>query len=114
MTVPRVSTILPEVLQVPVDMINFCFKLRDCPFMEFHCELNKNDATVYDLMYAVAKHHGDTIEADKVQIYIKISDDEFRPLGELTKKLTDVENVDVFYYNFDPVDGSLLIMPHEK
>lgn len=110
----KLTSVLPDVLQVPVEMVDFTFKLRDCPFMEFHSDLDRNASTVYDLMYTVAKHHGYTIEADKVQIYIKVSDEEFRPITELTKKLSDIEPVNVFYYNFDPVDGSLLIIPAKK
>jgi len=84
---------LPEVLQTPADLVDFTFKLRDCPFVEFKLQLDRNESTVYDLMYSVAKHHGDTIEADKVEIFMRVSDDEFRPLMDLTKKLAEIEGL---------------------
>ena len=111
---PKPVSNIPEVLQLPVENIDFTFKLRDCPFMEFKYELDRNASSVYDLMYAVAKHHGDTIEADKVQIYIKVSEDDLKPLNDITERLSHYPDVDVFYYNFDPIDGSLLIIPPDK
>jgi hypothetical protein len=82
--------------------------------MEFHQDMDLSKSTVYDLMYLAAKHHGDTIEADKVSIFLKMSDDEFRPLNDITMKLSEIVGDNVFYYDFDPVNGSLLIIPPEK
>jgi hypothetical protein len=106
---------LPAVLQKPPDVVSISFKLRDCPFVDFHVDLDKGNSTVYDLMDEAAKHHGGTVEADKVRIFVKVSDDEFQPLTDLTLKLSLIEGSgDVFYYDFDPVSGSLLIIPPEK
>ena len=111
---PKPVNNIPDVLQLPVDKVDFVFKLRDCQFMEFTQELDRNACSVYDLMYTVAKYHGDTIEADKVQIYIKVSEDELKPLDDLTEPLSHYPDVSEFYYNFDPIDGSLLIIPPDK
>ena len=98
---------LPEVLQVRPAVFNFTFKLRDCAFMEFKEPLDRNASTVYDLMYTVAKHHGNTIEPDKVQIFKEASGGE--PLTNITQKLSELEGVNVFYYDFTPVGGSELV-----
>jgi hypothetical protein len=82
--------------------------------MEFHVDLDRNIATVYDLMYSVARHHGGTIETDKVRVFQKVSDEEFHFLEDFTQKLSVIEACDVFYYDFDPVSGSLLVIPPEK
>ncbi|OHS94004.1 hypothetical protein TRFO_11501 [Tritrichomonas foetus] len=105
---------VPSILQTPCEMFEYTFQLRDCKLMYFRETLDKYTSTVYDLMYAVSKKHGETIEADKVRIYTKVTDDEYRPVTEITKKLTEFEGVDTFYYDFDPVKGSLLIIPNEK
>ena len=105
---------IPEVLRFEPQNMDVTFKLRDCPFMEFHVELDRNVATVYDLMYSVAKHHGDTIEPDKVLIFIKVSEADFKPLSDLTQKILELEGVNEFYYNFDPIDGGLLVIPPDK
>lgn len=101
----------PNILYQPPDMFTVTFKLRDCEFMEFQESLDRNEATVYDLMYAISKHHGETISPDKVQIYVKVTDDEYRPITDLTKKLSELEGIDIYYYDFDPINGSLLIIP---
>jgi hypothetical protein len=106
--------VIPEVLKKPDDYIDITFKLRDCPFIEFHRDMDKGRTTVYDLMAIACEHHGETIEPDKVRIFVKVSDKEYRPLPDFTKKLTEVECADVFYYDFDPVKGSLLIIPPDK
>ena len=111
---PATDSSIPSILQAPVDMVDYTFQLRDCKLMVFHELLDKNASTVYDLMYAVSKKHGDTIEPDKVQIFTKVNDDEFNPLKDISEKLSDFEGVDTFYYDFTPISGSLLIIPNEK
>lgn len=105
---------LPSILQTPMELVNYTFQLRDCKLMIFHETLDKNTSTVYDLMYSVSKKHGDTIETDKVQMYMKVNDDEYRPLKDITQKLSNFDDVDTFYYDFNPIFGSLLIIPNEK
>lgn len=109
-----VDSSIPSILQAPVEMVDYTFQLRDCKLMVFHELLDKNSSTVYDLMYAVSKKHGDTIEPDKVQIFKKINDDEFELLKDISEKLSNYEGVDTFYYDFTPISGSLLIIPNEK
>jgi hypothetical protein len=112
---PTPGILLPPVLQKPPDVVSISFKLRDCPFVDFHIDLDRGNSTVYDLMDEVAKHHGGTVEADKVQVFVKLADEEFRQLTDLTMKLSLVEGPgDVYYYDFNPVSGSLLIIPPEK
>lgn len=110
---PAVESSVPSILQAPVEMVDYTFQLRDCKLMIFHELLDKNASTVYDLMYSVSKKHGDTIEPDKVQIFIKKNEDEYTPLNDISEKLSDFEE-DTFYYDFIPISGSLLIIPNEK
>jgi hypothetical protein len=112
---PTLPIPVPAVLQKPPDIVSMQFKLRDCPFADFNVDIDRGSATVFDLMDEVSKHHRRTVEADKVQIFVKISDDEFQLLPDITMKLSLVEGPgDVFYYDFNPVSGSLLIIPPEK
>ncbi|KAK8887890.1 hypothetical protein M9Y10_038949 [Tritrichomonas musculus] len=111
---PAVESSIPSILQAPVENVDYTFQLRDCKLMVFHEVLDKNSSTVYDLMYAVAKKHGDTIEPDKVQIFTKVNDDEYRPINDISQKLSELEEIDTFYYDFTPISGSLLIIPNEK
>lgn len=102
---------VPDFLKVEPDFIDIHFKLRDCQFMEYNDKIDKTTGTVYDLMWSVSKHHGNTITTDSVRIYQKISDDNYKLLTDITQKISDLGDVDTFYYDYDPVEGSLLIIP---
>lgn len=102
---------VPGLLDVVPDVVDITFKLRDCEFMEFKHPLDRSTSTVYDLMYSVAKQHGDTMSPEGVGIYVKENDDDFKPVADFARKLADFNGLDVFYYDFNPIAGSLLIIP---
>lgn len=103
----------PGFLDVVPEPVDITFKLRDCEFMEFQKTLDRSIATVYDLMYTVSKQHGGTVSPEDVSIYVKVTDDEYRPVIDFTKKISDFDGLEVFYYDFTPVSGSLLIIPNK-
>ena len=125
---------VPECLKVEPENITIHFKLRDCEFMEFEETIDKSTATVYDLMWAVSKHHGETIYPDSVHIYttesgLKQKSDDKKESGgkqesgakqdsseltDITQKISELIGIDTFYYDYDPVDGSLLIIPQNE
>lgn len=112
------------IFDVAPDPIDVQFHLRECPFISFKKRLDNSTATVYDLMYTVSKHHGGTVSPEEVHIFIKVNEDEFRPVEDFTIKLSNYEpkpNTEdeegaestclEFYYDFTPVSGSLLTIP---
>jgi hypothetical protein len=100
---------LPAVLRRAPNIVSVSFRLRDCPFVDFQTELDLEDSTVYDLVNEVSKHHGRTVESDKVQIFVKASEHEFDELTNPAQRLSPVAPADnVFYYDFRPIRGSLL------
>ena len=104
---------VPSILKTELKPVEITMKLRDCEFMEFKEILDNNTSSVYDLMYSISKHHGGAVEPDKVQIYIRESENEYKPIKEISEKLSEL-NQTVFYYDFSPCDGSLLIIPNDK
>lgn len=108
----------PGLLDVIPDPADITFHLRFCKFMYFTKRFDRAVAKVFDLMYAVSEHHGGTVLPENVLIFTRKpgakEDDEsessFIPVTDFTKSLEDFEE-SVFYYDFDPVSGSLLTIP---
>ena len=108
----------PELLAPTPDPVEITFYLRFCKFMYFTQKIDRAVAKVYDLMYAVSEHHGRTILPENVLIFTRKPDTKeeeenessFIPVTDFTKSLEDFEETS-FYYDFDPIAGSLLTIP---
>jgi len=107
------AAVAPKTIQIEPIPIVMTFRLRDCEFVEFQRTFDKNVSTVYDMMSAIAEKHGNTVPTDKVTIYQKIADGSLKPITEFTQPLSEIEATN-FYYDFEPVSGSLLIFTNKS
>ena len=112
MVPPRNNQTIP-VFQKPAPVpIEITFKLKDCDFMEFKNTFDLNSSTIYDLMYSIAEKHGKTIPTDKINLFIKKGENDFVLINNVSQQITS--NHTEYYYDYNPVSGSLLIIPNSS
>ena len=93
-------------LNITPKIIKISFKLKDCDFIEFSKEFDLNNSTVYDMQYEISQKHGKTVTPSNIRIYTKIKD-EFSLIEDFSISLKNLKTEE-FYYDFEPISGSLL------
>ena len=113
----RAPVLPPSLIPTPLepDIVEVNFQLKGCPFNDFKKRFDRSVATVYDLMFAVSKQHGNTVLPEDVQIFIPTGiPGQEKEVTDFNQSLGEFPDISKIIYNFNPISGSLLTIPTEN